>query len=92
MEILQLFSARVVAQHRLGRAFLFGDSLTALDLIWAAFSNMVVPLDAEACPMPDYQRIAYTLDDNEILAAIDPLLLEHRDRILREVVGLPLDF
>jgi glutathione S-transferase len=92
LAILRDFSARMVRQETAGDAFLFGGSLTVLDLIWATFSNLVVPLEPEDCPMPDHQRMAYTHGDAEILAAIDPALLRHRDRILREVVGLPLDF
>lgn len=92
LEILQAFSTRMLRQEMAGSLFLFGESLTALDLIWASFSNLVVPLAPEDCPMPEHQRAAYTHGDSEILAAIDPVLLGHRDRILREVVGLPLDF
>ena len=92
LEILELFSGRMRAQEASGRSFLLGESLTALDLVWASFSNMVVPLDAEDCPMPDHQRLVYTIEDPEILAAIDPCLLAHRDRILRDVIGLPLEF
>jgi len=92
IEVLGLFSSRMMAQEAAGRRFLFGESLTALDLIWATFSNLVAPMDAEDCPMPDHQRMAYEHGDSEILAAIDPSLLQHRDRILREVIGLPLEF
>ena len=92
IEILRALSARRIDQEAAGSAWLFGDSLTALDLIWATFSNLVQPLDHEDCPMPDHQRMAYVHGDEEILAAMAPALLEHRDRVLREVVGLPLQF
>jgi len=34
----------------------------------------------------------YTETDPTVLAALDPRLLEHRDRIYRDWLELPLDF
>jgi len=92
IEILKAFSARLHRQQAAGSEFLYGDSLTALDLIFAVFSNLVVPLDAADCPMPDFLRATYTVDDAEILAAIAPALIEYRDCILRDHIGLPMRF
>jgi glutathione S-transferase len=92
IEILAAFSERLRRQQATGRDFLYGDSLTALDLIFAVFSNLVVPLDADDCPMPDFLRATYAVDDAGILAAVAPALIEHRDRILRDHVGLPMRF
>jgi len=35
-------------------------------------------------------RAPYTLTDPVLLAQIDPLLLQHRDRIYREYLPMPL--
>lgn len=90
--ILEAFSTRIGRQLQSGSAFLFGDRLSALDLIWAAFSNLIVPLEADDCPMPDFLRATYTVDDAEVLAAVAPALIEHRDRIFRDFIGLPMRF
>ena len=37
-------------------------------------------------------RAGYTLTDPEVRKAAHPLLLEHRDRIYRDWLVLPLDF
>ncbi|MFP6665533.1 MAG: hypothetical protein VCC00_15175 [Deltaproteobacteria bacterium] len=92
IEILHAFSARLQRQQAAGHEFLYGDSLSALDLIFAVFSNLIVPIDANDCPMPDFLRAAYTVDDAEILAAIAPALIEYRDRILRDHIHLPMRF
>jgi hypothetical protein len=42
--------------------------------------------------MPAYMRVPYTDIGPVIAAALDPLLIEHRDMMFREHIGLPLDF
>jgi hypothetical protein len=37
------------------------------------------------------QRAAYTVRDPLLLAALDPILLEHRDRIYERHLELPVD-
>ena len=91
-EILSLFSQILLEQRNRGSDFFIGDSLTALDIYWATFAAMVKPLPPEQCPMSDMLRGSYTLTDPDSLAAADPILLEHRDRIYRDVLPLPLDF
>lgn len=87
-----LFAERLRARHAAGRRHLVGDGLTATDLYWATFAAMIDPLPAEQCPMPEMLRAGYRLRDPELLAAADPILLEHRDFIYREHLSLPLDF
>ena len=75
-----------------GSGYLVGDGLSAVDLVWAAFAAMLAPLPDEVCPMSRGLRWMYTAEDAETLAALDPALLEHRDRIYRDHLSLPLDF
>jgi hypothetical protein len=42
--------------------------------------------------MDDFMRASYTLTDAAALGAAEPILLEHRDRIYRDHLVLPLDF
>jgi glutathione S-transferase len=90
--ILRLLADQLREQSGRGSAYFIGARLSALDLVWAAFSNMLAPLPHELCPMPDYMRKLYTVAYPEVKAALDPLLFEHRDRLFRDAIGLPLDF
>jgi hypothetical protein len=91
-EILALLAGQLRTERAAGRDYFIGGALSALDLYWAAFSNMLVPLPADQCPMPDWLRPIYDASTRPGIAAPDPLLLEHRDRVFAEQIGLPLDF
>lgn len=90
-QILDLLSKQLAAQHDSGRRFLVGDELTALDVYWACFSNMLVPLPPEQSPMPDWIRPVYTMA-GEKDPKIDPELIRHRNFVFQEFIGLPQDF
>ena len=91
-EILALLSAQLRAQHARGSQHFVGDSLSALDLYWAAFAAMVEPLPEHLCRMPRGIRHVYQLHDPAVRAAADPALLEHRDFVYKSYLSLPLDF
>ncbi len=86
----RLFARVLRRQYDAGRPFFVGDRLTALDLYWATFATLIQPLPAEVCPMYEESRLLYTLTDPALLAQVDPLLLEHRDRVYREYLPMPL--
>jgi glutathione S-transferase len=90
-EIVRMLAARLCAQREAGSPYLVGDSLSAADIYWAAFAAMLEPLPHELCPMPDYSRQIYTVTDPIVRDALDPILLEHRDRIYRDHLELPVD-
>lgn len=92
ISILRFLAATLHAQRARGRRYFVGDSLSAADIYWACFSNMLVPLAEADCPMPAYLREAYGHPGGGIPEAIDPLLLAHRDAVFAEHIGLPLDF
>ena len=50
VEILGALDAQLVKQQQSGSRFFIGAALTALDVHWAAFSNMVAPGDASLLP------------------------------------------
>ena len=89
-EILELFAGQLDQQQRAGSEFLFGDSLTALDLYWAAMAALVEPLSEEECPMPPAMRMFYGLRDAELRPPGTDALLAHRDRIYRDHLELPV--
>lgn len=88
--ILGALSNVLREQYAAGRPYFIGDRLSALDIYWAVFAALLEPLPPELCPMPDYLRPFYVLDDSEVRSAADPLLLQHRDRIYREHLELPV--
>ena len=71
--------------------FFIGDSLSAMDVYWAAFSNAMKPLAPDLCPMPEMIREMFTITDPAIVAATKPILFEHRDFIFKNYLELPVD-
>jgi glutathione S-transferase len=90
--ILDGLSEQLAQQRARGLDCLVGARVTALDLYWACFSMMLDPLPAKVNPMPDWLRDVYGAAPEEVKARIDPALIDHRDRVYREVIGLPLDY
>jgi hypothetical protein len=90
VEILRSLGAQLRAQRELGRRFFVGDSLSALDLYWATFAVLFQPLPPAECALPSWLRESYTVPEGPLRAALDPELLEHRDRIYRDYLELPI--
>ena len=88
--LLEMLTARLHAQAAAGSGFYVGNALTAVDLYSAAFMALFQPLPPAQCPMPDAMREAFTASDDATLKALDPVLLDHRDRIYAEFLELPL--
>lgn len=89
-QILALLSRQLAAQRVSGRRYLVGNHLSAADIYWAAMAALVAPLPAEVCPMPEMLRGLYANPGTRVAAALDPALLEHRDRIYREHMEYPI--
>lgn len=88
---LQAISKQLQAQHARGATFLIGDALSALDIYWVAFMNLLDPLPPEMCPMPEAWRPAFSVTDPVMKAALDPTLVSHRDRIFRKYFRNPME-
>jgi glutathione S-transferase len=74
-----------------GGAYLLGDSLSALDLYWATFCNLLSPLPPELMPMPERMRPMFTASEPAVNEQLERTgLLAHRDRIYREHLELPV--
>ena len=89
VEILALLAGQLRRQREAGRRFLVGGGLSAVDIYWACFSNLVVPLPHEQSPMPEMIRAAYGSWRD---APVDPILIAHRDEIFERYLGLPQEF
>ena len=90
ISILKGFAAQLHRQHEAGREFLVGDRLSLCDIHWACFSQLVGALGPEDFTMPDQMRAIYSSVSDRLGAALDPILMAHRDRIFREHIGLPM--
>jgi len=91
IQILQSLSRRLESQKAKGSRYFIGQTLSALDIYWAAFATLIEPLPEDQCPMGPINRTLYTNTDASVQAAAHPLLMEHRDFIYKEHLELPID-
>ncbi|MGB0637530.1 MAG: hypothetical protein ACPGN6_08995 [Gammaproteobacteria bacterium] len=89
--LMSELSSRLKDQANKGSQFLVGTSVTAADFYWAAFSNFVVIQSAEECPINPQARPMFENTPAEIVDAIDPILIKHRDEIMSSYYKLPLE-
>lgn len=78
------------AQRRAGKPYYLGDELSAVDVYSAAFMALFKPLPPEQCDMHPGARAAFEWLDPATSAALDPVLLEHRDMMYSRHLQLPL--
>lgn len=90
--IVKRLVSQLRSQQHKGSGYFIGEQLTALDLYWASFANMLRPLPADVNPMPEHIRQSYETVPDQVSAVCDELLFQHRDFIFAEHLALPLDF
>jgi glutathione S-transferase len=91
VEIVRMLADRLQAQREAGRAFLVGSQLTAADVYWAVFSNMVALLPPDKLPLPEPMRAIFACDDPQVARALTPALMRHRDWIYERYLKLPVE-
>lgn len=89
-ELLRLLAQRLAAQRQAGSRYYLGNTLSALDVYSATCMALFDPLPPEQCAMDPVSRAAFGERDAVIDAALDPILLAHRDMMYREHLELPL--
>lgn len=85
-EILRLLATQL---ERNGK-YLMGDSLTALDIYFATFLNILSPLPPALLPSSDFLRKTTRQVDPEAARILAGGLLAHRDHVYREHLELPV--
>jgi glutathione S-transferase len=90
VQLLGMLAARLRAQRALGWHHYVGDVLTAVDVYSATFMALLRPLPHEQCAMEASTRAAFEMRDEQTDAALDPILLEHRDMMYAQHLQLPL--
>jgi hypothetical protein len=88
--LLRMLASRLHAQASRGSAYYLGGSVSALDIYSATAMAMFKPLAQEHCAMHRRARGAFEAIDPTTAAALDPLLIEHRDMMYRQHLELPL--
>jgi glutathione S-transferase len=89
-ELLDGFAAVLRAQRDAGHEYYLGAGFSAVDIYSAAFMAMFKPLPEEHCAMRASLRRAFEWLDPATAQALDPILLEHRDRVYSRHLELPL--
>lgn len=90
--ILRGLADQLHRQRDAGSDFLVGNRLSACDVHWACFSQLIEPLGEEAIEMDPGMRMLFEIKSREVAEASDPILIEHRELIWREHIGLPVDY
>lgn len=90
IRILETLSTRLKRQHQAGSRYLFGEALTALDIYFSTFIAYFSPLSEGHCPMLPAMRDVFSANSAAIDAALDPVLIQHRDFIYQTHLELPL--
>ena len=85
-----MLAAQLKTQRTVGSAYYFGETLTAVDIYSATAMALFRPLPPELCDMRDPLRAAFDTRDPETDAALDPILIEHRDSMYDRHLALPL--
>jgi glutathione S-transferase len=85
IELLGMLSRRIE-----GRPYLMGDTLTAADIYWATFANLITPLPESDLPATPMIRTAYTCGDADILKAMSGELRALQRRVYDDHLELPV--
>lgn len=91
--IMDMLARRLKQQKDAGRGYFVGNAMSAADLYWTVFSNMLAPMDHAINPMPDHYREWCTAAGQALGREIPPVLIDHRDEMLRQhFPHLPFSF
>jgi len=88
--------ARVIAILKLlddtlgSQRYLLGETLTAVDIYWAVFANLLAPLPEEMLPAHPMIREIYTTRVEEFAQAFTPKLRDHQRFIYESYLELPV--
>ena len=89
-DLLSMLASRLKSQHQAGSPYYIGNSVTAVDVYSATGTAMFAPLPPEQCEMHPKTRAAFDILDTQTQAALDPILLDHRDMMYEKFLQLPL--
>lgn len=88
--LLSMLSNRLRRSLERGHGYYMGPSLSAVDVYSATFMVQFCPLPGEQCDMLEDLRRDFETFDPRIEQALDPIVLDHRDRVYGSHLELPL--
>jgi len=91
LTMIEMLTEQLTRQRDAGSPYLVGASLTAADLHWVYFSQLLRIFPAERCPMPDSLRRSYEASSAAV-GDFDEILISHREGIIEAYPSLPMDF
>lgn len=89
-QLLSELAERLRAQQAAESLYYFGDAPSAADIYSATLMALFAPLPEAQCAMKATTRAAFETLDAETTAALDPIILKHRDHMYAEHLELPL--
>lgn len=89
-DILNSLAERLHTQQKAGSNYYVGNALTALDIYSATAMAMFDPLPPSQCAMDPVMRAAFNSRDSRTGTALDPILVEHRNKLYAKYLELPL--
>jgi len=90
VELLGEVAAALRTQRAAGKDYYLGDTLSAVDVYSATFMALFKPLPEAQCVMSPALRAALEWLNDATRAALDPVLLEHRDMMYTRHLETPL--
>ena len=90
VDLLGMFAERLHTQSSRGCHYLMGDTVSAVDVYLAAAMALFAPLPDEVCAISAQRRATFEAMDAATRAALDPILLVHRDHMYAAHLELPL--
>lgn len=88
--LLTMLAGELKTQKQAGSPYYIGGKLSAVDVYSAAAMAFFAPLSEDVCQINPKTRAAFESVDDETRAALDPILIEHRDFMYAEHLELPL--
>ena len=91
VQLLGMLAARLKAQQERGSPYLVGEQLTAADIYLATSLALLRPLPHDVCAMDAGTRAAFEYREPQADAALEPVLLAHREMMYQRHLPLPLE-
>ncbi|MCR9277083.1 MAG: hypothetical protein NXH85_03840 [Pseudomonadaceae bacterium] len=90
--LLSLLDAKLALQSQRGSKYFVGNTMTAVDVYWAYFSQLVAILPQDRNPIPDSLRQFWGAVAPRLNSPVPERLLAHRDFMFDTHLSLPMDF
>lgn len=90
-QFLVYLTERLQSQAEAGSDYLIGNSVSAVDFYWAAFSNLLCLQPDLQCPLRPEVRDRFEAASAAYRHYADSPLIAHRDRIMQQYFKMPME-